>query len=131
MKTLLTLFVLLFSSSVLANNINLICIAYSVFDWQKYEAVNLDAPIEFTVQQRDIIAGDMFYFEVSDECRIYRLFVGTTLINGICFYESGTDYNSYNIEIDRNTGKMSNRWDHNGKYMHSLRGLCIKDERKF
>ena len=131
MKTFLTLFVLFFSSSVLAEGINITCFADWNYDSKKNETTTIVNRVSFTVKQGENINDNWYYFDVNDMCQKYKMSVTDFSLEGVCVKEKATKKITWQLRIDRYTGEMTNLETVNGEQNRLWGGSCKKNEKLF
>jgi len=132
MKIFLTLFVLFFSSSVLAEGINLVCTSNTTYDYKTKKTTTSESTFSFYVRQGVHWGGDFYYFDTTDFCGNYFMTIEPTLISGNCSYTNSVSEKVDNhLRIDRFSGETTILSEVDNKSTFLRLAECKKDEKLF
>ena len=131
MKILLTLFVLLFSSNVFSNDVNLKCVISQYVDVST-GTIEDAVPEEFTViQEGNLVKGYTFLRFFPDICHVYTSHIDENTISGSCSREISTGKIEQEFTIDRYNGVMRNSFIFKGDLKSVTISKCKKADKLF
>ena len=131
MKTLLTIFVLFFSSNVFSNDVNLKCVISQYMDVSTGKIEDA-VPEEFTViQEGNLVDGYTYLRFFPDICQQYITYIDENTISGSCSREISTGKLKQEFTIDRYNGVMRNSFIFKGELKSVTISKCKKADKLF